>query len=79
MLSSNATILWLWSPLLLQMNFYFRTAAAVWGATKQPEDVLSHHSNGVVQTVADNYDCDIHLMSQGNLLPGTNGFTTRSY
>ena len=42
--------------------FYFRTAAAAWGATKQPKDVLSHHSDGLVQAVADNYDCEIHLM-----------------
>ncbi len=41
----------------------FRTSAAVWSANKQSCGVLSHYSNGLVQAVADNFDCNISSMN----------------
>ncbi len=44
---------------ILMMNF----SAAVWSANKQSYGVLSHYSNGLVQAVADNFDCNISSMN----------------
>ena len=41
----------------------FRTSAAAWGAQRQSLGILSHHSNGLVQAVADNFDCNISSMN----------------
>ncbi len=41
----------------------FRTSAAVWSANKQSYGVLSHYFNGLVQAVADNFDCNISSMN----------------
>ena len=37
----------------------FRTSEAALSAKKQSHGILSHHSNGLVQAVADNFDCNI--------------------
>ena len=42
---------------------HFRTSAATWRAKKQSHGILSHHSNGLVKAVADNFDCTISSMN----------------
>ena len=40
----------------------FRTSAAAGSAKKQSHGIPSHHSNGLVQAVTDNFDCNISSM-----------------
>ena len=41
----------------------FQTSAAAWSAKKQSHGILSHHSIGLAQAVADNFDCNISSMN----------------
>ena len=42
---------------------HFRTSAATWSAKKQSHGILSLHSNGLIQAVDDNFDCNISSMN----------------
>ena len=41
----------------------FRTSAAAWTANRQTGDIIGHHTQGIVQVVADNFDCNISSMN----------------
>ena len=41
----------------------FRTSAAAWTANRQTGDIIGHHTQGIVQVLADNFDCNISSMN----------------
>ena len=41
----------------------FRTSAAAQASQRRSQSVLRHHSTSLIQTVADNFDCNISSMN----------------
>ena len=41
----------------------FRTSAAVWTVNRRTYDIIAHYLKGLVQVIADNFDCDISSMN----------------